>query len=182
MRVANYNLSKDFLEEQYINQGKSAETIAKEFGINSSSTIFNNLAKHNIPRRKGTESKAKKKLRGKGCGELSGSYLYMIKFRAIRQGYDFNLTAEYLWNLYLSQNRQCALSGLDICFPVIWSSTTKFSQTASLDRIDSSKGYVKGNVQWTHKDINKMKWDKSDCDFIGLCRLVTSHNKGKRCS
>ena len=44
--------------------------------------------------------------------------------------------------------------------------------TASLDRIDSSKGYVKGNVQWVHKDINKMKTDFEQSIFIKLCKSV----------
>lgn len=32
-------------------------------------------------------------------------------------------------------------------------------QTASLDRIDSSKGYTIDNVWWIHKQLNWMKWD-----------------------
>ena len=44
--------------------------------------------------------------------------------------------------------------------------------TASLDRIDSSKGYTKSNIQWVHKDINKMKSDFSMLRFLELCYAV----------
>jgi len=44
--------------------------------------------------------------------------------------------------------------------------------TASLDRIDNNKGYIKGNVQWVLKDINKMKNIHTQDYFIELCKLV----------
>jgi len=50
--------------------------------------------------------------------------------------------------------------------------------TASVDRIDSSIGYVMGNIQWVHKDINKMKSDFSQELFIAWCGLVASHQQG----
>ena len=49
--------------------------------------------------------------------------------------------------------------------------------TASLDRIDSSKGYIKGNVQWVHKEFNKMKLDLLDKEFIDICKLVHKYHK-----
>ena len=52
----------------------------------------------------------------------------------------------------------------------------KSDGTASLDRIDSSKGYIEGNIQWVHKDINRMKGDSSDNDFIKLCKIISDFN------
>ena len=49
--------------------------------------------------------------------------------------------------------------------------------TASLDRIDSNLGYVKGNVQWVHKHINVMKNIFNQDMFIFLCNQVTKTNK-----
>lgn len=60
----------------------------------------------------------------------------------------------------------CALSGLPI---------TK--DTGSIDRIDSSKGYIEGNIQWVHKDINKAKNDLDEARFIELCKLAAERNK-----
>lgn len=46
--------------------------------------------------------------------------------------------------------------------------------TASLDRIDSSKPYIIDNIQWVHKDINFMKRTYSHDYFIKLCKLVAN--------
>ena len=40
------------------------------------------------------------------------------------------------------------------------------SKTASLDRIDSSKGYTEDNIQWVHKDVNQMKMDLPEQRFF----------------
>jgi hypothetical protein len=45
-------------------------------------------------------------------------------------------------------------------------------RTASLDRIDNDKGYVKSNIQWIHKDINYMKRILSQKKLIEYCNLV----------
>lgn len=116
-----------------------------------------------------------------GFGEISGFYLSQLRQRSIernKRGRDsaseFSVTAEFLWDLFLRQDRKCALSGLSISFAP--SSKTRGEQTASLDRIDSSKGYIHGNVQWVHKLINQMKMNLSDSDFIELCRNVAENN------
>lgn len=67
---------------------------------------------------------------------------------------------------------RCALSGRPIVYKVRPRDSTA---TASLDRIDSTKGYVKGNVQWVHKDINRMKQDIDDETFIALCNEVARY-------
>jgi hypothetical protein len=51
------------------------------------------------------------------------------------------------------------------------------STTASLDRINSSLGYVEGNCQWVHKVINTMKMALSQDEFIYYCSLVCNHRK-----
>ncbi len=38
----------------------------------------------------------------------------------------------------------------------------KFEEKASLDRIDSSLGYIKGNIQWISLPINLMKAEMSN--------------------
>mgnify|MGYP003351787189 CR=1 FL=1 len=61
---------------------------------------------------------------------------------------------EYLNDLFIEQQGKCKLSGIEISLPKKWNDK---NYTASLDRIDSDKGYEKGNVQWVHKHINVMK-------------------------
>lgn len=79
------------------------------------------------------------------------------------------LTADAIWQLYLRQDRKCALTGLEIWLP---KPRTKSRGTASLDRIDSGVGYVPGNVQWVHKDVNRMKNAYPQQWFIEICRMV----------
>ena len=46
---------------------------------------------------------------------------------------------------------------------------------ASLDRIDSSIGYVEGNVQWVSKQANLSKHVMSMSELYEFCRKVLNH-------
>lgn len=74
----------------------------------------------------------------------------------------------------MTQNKKCALTGRKIVFVPRGKSInkTRTETTASLDRIDSNKGYVVGNVQWVYKKINMMKQGYSQDEFILLCKEV----------
>lgn len=89
---------------------------------------------------------------------------YFKKITKRRDTIEFKITEEYIYQLLKSQNFKCLLSGLDISFE---------EGTASLDRIDSSKGYIEGNVQWVHRFINFMKQEMTQEDFLRYCKLVT---------
>lgn len=111
-----------------------------------------------------------------GYNEISGTYLKNLKKCAesrVGEKAVYTISNEYLWELFLSQERKCALSGLHIAF----SKDSYNRGTASLDRINSDIGYIEGNVQWVHKDINKMKTDFDQEYFIDLCKLITMNKK-----
>lgn len=99
--------------------------------------------------------------------EISISYLNSIKQNSIKINREYNLSPEYLWELYINQNKKCFLSGIEICFK---NKLTNSEQTASLDRIDCSKGYVEGNVRWVHKWVNIMRSNFTDEEFIYFCK------------
>ena len=113
----------------------------------------------------------------KGCGELSSDLFTTIKTNARDRNLDFNLNIEYLWDLFIQQDRKCALSRLTIHLNE--KCDEKKYKTATLDRIDSSKGYIIGNVQWLHRDINKMKSNFPEDYLIKMCELVYMNNKDK---
>lgn len=75
------------------------------------------------------------------------------------------------WEL---QGGRCALTGNSL--------STNYSATkhtiASLDRIDSSLGYIKGNIQFISGMLNICKNTLHDDDFITLCRKVATHVNG----
>lgn len=120
--------------------------------------------------------------RGKCCKSCSKTttfkdsfalaYMNRIIKRAEKINVEYNLNPEYLYELFLLQDKKCALSGVDIQFSNSWNS--KSNQTASLDRIDNTQGYIIGNVQWVHKDVNFMKGKLSEERFIELCQLISS--------
>lgn len=102
-----------------------------------------------------------------GYEEISGSYWAAIQASAKERKKEFNITIEYIWDLFIKQNRKCALSGLDITFPPKKDiSKNRSKQTASLDRIDNIKGYIVGNVRWVHKDVNYIRRDLNDEEFL----------------
>jgi hypothetical protein len=119
--------------------------------------------------------RGKDNCRYKGHEKITGTFLCKIKWGAKIRNIEFddNLTCELLWELYLSQNKRCALSGIYLRFEDI--SRCMTLKTASLDRIDSSKGYIEGNVQWVHKDINKMKLHYNQSNFIGMCTAIVEY-------
>lgn len=113
----------------------------------------------------------------RGVGELSGKYIYRIKQNAKSRKISFNISPKQLWQLFLKQNRKCALTGLDLQF-----STTEELRdgTASLDRINSKRGYIISNVQWVHKDINELKWDKTYEQLVDLCQKIVNYKNRKK--
>jgi hypothetical protein len=91
--------------------------------------------------------------------------------------YWIDMTQEEAYEIFKNQNGLCKFTKLPISF--LDKNGQRKSKTASLDRIDNSKGYNKGNAQWVHKTINMMKRDFSENEFIELCRLVSEYNKNK---
>ncbi len=106
-----------------------------------------------------------------GYNDISGLFFAHIKHGAKLRKLKFCITLQEIWDLFIQQNKSCALTGLPLRFQ---SSGLKTDGTASLDRIDSSKGYELGNIQWVHKDINKMKQDFPQDKFVEYCKLVAT--------
>lgn len=89
-----------------------------------------------------------------------------------RNKLEISISMEFAWNLFIKQDRKCNLTGL----PLVISNSRQLN-TASLDRIDSSIGYVENNVQWLHKHINMLKNIYDQNYFIEMCILIANHHK-----
>lgn len=164
-------LTEEFLIENYINQKKSVNVLAEELGT-SKKTISRCLKKFNISFRDRMDhsSKAVESYRTKWYEEISSKYWSGVKYKAYERDLPFEITREYVWNIFLKQNKKCALSGVNIYF--YQHGGLPSEQTASLDRIDSALGYIDGNVQWIHKKIQKMKWKYEQNEFIEWCGKI----------
>lgn len=87
---------------------------------------------------------------------------------------DVDIDLEYLKQLWCSQNGICPYTGLKLKLPT-YSNHNFYFNCASLDRIDSSKGYVKGNVQFVSLPINLMKSTKSDEEIKQFLKQISSY-------
>ena len=72
---------------------------------------------------------------------LRCSFAHKYKASAELRSIEWNVSFDYLADLLIEQDFKCALTG----FPI---EAMNVNNNASLDRIDSSKGYVEGNLQW----------------------------------
>lgn len=125
----------------------------------------------------------------RGCGELPLDVFSVAKRNAAgggkfnRKPKEFTITIEQAWEQFLKQNRRCALTGLELSFGEGPQREQKYSKTstktASLDRIDSTKGYVVGNIQWVHKNVNIMKNDLDSETFFYYCSLIHENRTRK---
>lgn len=88
----------------------------------------------------------------------------------LSRGYLWTLTIEDIWKLYEDQGGVCALSGV----PIKWADKG-LTATVSIDRIDSSEGYVLENVQLVHKDVNFMKQQFDQEYFINMCKAIAEN-------
>ena len=95
-----------------------------------------------------------------------------------RPGIEFNIDFNYIKELYEAQNGLCSVSGIEMT--IVSYATHDFRiknpHNISFDRIDSSKGYVPGNVQLVCCIYNYMKWDMDMDVFLDACKHVVEHN------
>jgi len=177
LKDSSHILTKDFLEEHYVRQNKSLSTIAKEIGFKRKSVVSKALEKHGITKREHTYSdKLKKHLKKRRKHPyIRANYFASIKSAAKKRKLEFKITIDEIWIKFKEQKGLCALSGVKLRFNDV--GENKNTQTASLDRIDSNIGYTRDNIQWVHKDINKMKMDMDEKEFIYKCGQIYNYCK-----
>lgn len=111
--------------------------------------------------------------RSDGCGDINPAFFNRIKAGATSRGLTFDITIEEIWDLFLKQDKRCALSGVILELQRSYKGTN----TASLDRIDSNKGYSMQNVQWVDKNVNMMKRNMLDDTFIEICVNIANYRR-----
>ena len=110
-----------------------------------------------------------------GYKDITSERWYSIVYGAKSRNFELDITIEDVWNLYIKQEKKCALTG----WPVLYSKNRN-ETTASLDRIDSTKGYTKDNIQVLHRLVNKLKLDCSQDVFLKMCKDIAQNTKDKQ--
>ncbi len=111
--------------------------------------------------------------------EFTGFRYYTRKAKARYS--ESNITLEYLKKLWQAQEGKCAYTKI----PIVLRNDTylqykqqnldyKAYRMASLDRIDSTKPYDVGNVQFVSLSINYMKASMTDTDTKEFLNLITN--------
>lgn len=114
-----------------------------------------------------------------GFGDITGAFYYQIKSSAYIRNKEFNVSIETLDLLFKKSNYKCVYSGRPIRIGNSSRHKHPLTTTASLDRINNNLGYIEGNIQWVHKDINKMKQKYTHQEFIDMCGLIWNYNKDR---
>lgn len=108
-------------------------------------------------------------------------YLTKCKTRTKRCNENTDIDIKYLKKLWENQNGICPYTGVRMILP----ESTNHHQfihslkKASLDRIDSSKGYVKGNVEFVCVFINLAKNSYPKEEVLGFLKEIGSPSENR---
>jgi hypothetical protein len=92
--------------------------------------------------------------------------------RAKTRAYDIEITLDDLIDIWNAQKGICPYSGISLIKPS--SKGNCRVRTSSLDRIDSTRGYTKDNIQFVAMPINLMKNTLSHKETIDLCKTIAT--------
>lgn len=94
--------------------------------------------------------------------------------RTRKRKHEVNITVEYLKQIWDEQEGKCPLTGWDmrLAETSAWDGVLATPNSASLDRIDSSKGYIVGNVRWICAMANYAKSVWTDEAVIEFAQAV----------
>jgi len=114
------------------------------------------------------------------CGNRRDRYTpYRYTYRCIKSRFqDIDITIDDLVAQWEKQKGICPYTGYRLILPENGNiKKIDFFHRASLDRIDSSKGYIRGNIQFVSTPINLLKQEQNDADvkkFLKDISLFTS--------
>lgn len=86
------------------------------------------------------------------------------KGRAKKYNKPYDIDKFYMRDLWTGF---CAISGLPLNL------IKGDKHVGSIDCIEPTKGYTKGNVQWVSWAVNRAKGDLSSEDFLNMCKAIT---------
>lgn len=107
--------------------------------------------------------------------------IHGVRYHAKRRNIDFQISKEYLLELFEKQDGLCAISKLPMAIDRYKNKevrkTGRIPHSPSIDRIDPKIGYVEGNVQFVLAQVNYGKSDFSQQEFIDMCYAIVEQDK-----
>lgn len=92
--------------------------------------------------------------------------------RADRREVPFNIDKEYLISLFEGQNGRCYYSGVQLNIVKNKTGVLNDPMKMTLDCIDPSAGYTKGNVVWCAYCVNVFKQKMSVNEMVQICNGI----------
>ena len=107
----------------------------------------------------------------------------LTKFRyhfrnILKRDKQIDVTIEDLKLIWENQRGICPYLGIELHLNSYGKIKKDPIISASLDRIDSSKGYVRGNLQWISRAMNYLKNDMSEQQVLEIMDLIYKQKKG----
>ena len=96
-----------------------------------------------------------------------------IKNKRVKYNVPLDFDILYLEELYNKQKGLCAISNIPMTY-VLYNGHN--NTNVSIDRIDSSKGYIKNNIQLVCCIINKMKLNMTLDELLFYCTHIIKNN------
>lgn len=103
-------------------------------------------------------------------------YIKTIKLHSKKRNHIFDVDVEYLKELWEKQNGICPITYKKLELRNHRYNNKSQPYSASLDRIDNSKGYIKGNIRFVALIYNYARNTFSDQDVIDFCKIVAKNN------
>lgn len=97
-------------------------------------------------------------------------YLKVCKLR--KDKFEVSIDIPYLKEIWNNQKGLCNYTGIVLVLSTHTSGKSDKRFAASIDRIDSSKGYIKGNIQFVSSCINLMKNDLTHEQTIEFINII----------
>jgi hypothetical protein len=103
-----------------------------------------------------------------------------LQFRSKRRELEFTIDAEHLRAVWDSQNGVCPFTGWAISLRPGGKRSRGEARPehASVDRVDQTRGYVKGNVRFVALIANFARHVWGDSDVLRFCKSAATYTKG----
>lgn len=108
-------------------------------------------------------------------GKVHSSYMSPLVSKAKERNITVEITQQDLSDQWDIQEGKCALTGWTLTVRQFADGKGEDRGNASVDRIDSLRGYTPDNIQWVHKDVNQAKWDQPEERFFEICQAVVAY-------